>query len=168
VTPAEKRARARNLRSEARKLDREAKDQEFLDNLRKQQAERERLDAEAVKVGGSCRPVWKAPPRGHEADLLIVRDVTGGRIIVGHPSRDHTPDVRAFRVRGGGYAEIAHWTEAHIKTALAGHLNIAATLEAWRAVCAARKAAAEANRLAEVEALLDKMVDEGLDRVDLP
>ena len=79
-----------------------------------------------------CRPVWAVERPGGP---WVVRDIRDGRIVVGHPTVAGEPASYSIRT---GCADALFVVER----AKYGRLDVDATILAWRAWCAARRALA--------------------------
>lgn len=132
MSPAEKRARAAELRAEARRLVKEAETDEAVARL---DAQRESLLAAAARhaeTGRMCRPVWVAEPMA-PGTRVVVR-VQGPNIVVAQVTGSGTlTDERAYSMRDGRTLVAPGW---RLETdASRGKLDVAATLQAWRDWC---------------------------------
>ena len=134
MTPAELRNRAKALRAEAANLIKQADDIEQREAyMRRVEASREAAEA---RFATACRPVWIRPPDEH---LYVVEDVSAGFFTLRRVWPGGSPPVvRLYSVRGG----IAKLDPRHYDHDLIlSRLDSTRTMEAWRAWCAARKAA---------------------------
>lgn len=127
MTPAEMRGQARWHRSEARRLDKEAAAAEATAAIEARLAAN-RAAVEALAAAG-CQPVWRSEPGLLHGRPLVVKGIERGVFRVGPPGEDVRHD-RLYSVRSG-------WCDGRIEL---GRLEPTATLEAWRAWCASRRA----------------------------
>lgn len=135
VTPAEKRARAKMLRAEARQLVQDAEADEAIARREEATARARVREAEQVASLELCRPVWRDVPTTQGAEVLVVRDVVNGRILVGRLAGG---EVVSYPIRGGGYREDT-WGKPWAQILASGRIDARATLVAWREHCARRK-----------------------------
>lgn len=139
MTPTELRAKAKALRAEASKLIREADDIEAEQAAaHRRESSRAALEAKAATM---CRPVWITDP----ADgVYVVAGISDGCFAVERvwPVAS-SPVVRRYLVRTG-YRMSDMW-ERYDPVISRSRLDNTATMLAWRAWCAERKAATERN-----------------------
>jgi hypothetical protein len=146
------RARAKALRAEAKAKRDEAKDLEsradVADAYAARDAARARSHEAALEVAATmARPVWRTPELTG-ADVLVVKRVGGGDIVVGHALHDR--DDKAYKTGHG-------WTAGFAYSIAQGHgprLDVAATLQAWRAWCEERRARRATPEAQAFDALL--------------
>lgn len=130
MTPAEKRARAKELRKEARRLDQEADTDEAIARREAEIARARAREEEAIDAEGNCRPVWRlAPAPGRFGGPVIVRDVVDGCFLLGRANG--AGEVVAYPIRGSGWRR-GTWGMDVVPF---GRLDVEATLLAWRTYC---------------------------------
>lgn len=134
VSASELRARAKKLRTEASQCIRDAEQIEAAEaSARRVAASREAREAKAASM---CRPVWKEPRDG----VWVVEGIENGRYQLRELGSSERHPVE-YEVRSGRPTMAWYW---HTGRHTPGVLDTAATMLAWRAWCAWRKAQAVA------------------------
>lgn len=119
--------RAAELRKQARAASKLAEEARFMAEYLMKRAGAEE-DA-AARAAVRARPVWREEPVGVRTGRLIVADVRDGCFVL---ADINGTNPTAYGVRGG-----LRQNDCGLE---GGRLDVTATMQAWRAYCAARKA----------------------------